>query len=312
MKQDLTVLTDTKSPLLGLACGDAVGAAVEFYPRGRFVPLTDMVGGGKFRLQAGEWTDDTAMALCLAESLIVCRGFDALDQMQRYWRWANEGYWSCRPQAFGMGKTVSKALRRFHQTGDPYAGSDDPSASGNGSLMRLAPIPMAWHFDRAQAIHWAIESSRLTHASAECLASCAYFSALIWSALQGVRDKTQLLTEVNDIALPSSMQRIRDCAFLHATEDDYDGSGHVVATLEAALWAFFSTDSFEQAILRAANLGGDADTTAAVCGQLAGAFYGLDGIPEHWLEKLARRGEIEAMARGLAALQTEPGFVRVQ
>ena len=127
-----------------------------------------------------------------------------------------------------------------------------------------------------------------------------------------MRDKAQLLAEVNDIALPASMQRIADHAFLHATEDDYDGSGYVVATLEAALWAFFSTDSFEQAILRAANLGGDADTTAAVCGQLAGAFYGVDGIPKHWLDKLARRGEIEAMALGLAALQAEPGLLRVR
>jgi len=303
MKQAPTASADTQATLLGLACGDAVGTAVEFYPRGRFVPLTDMVGGGKFRLQPGEWTDDTAMALCLAESLVVCRGFDALDQMRRYWRWANEGYWSCRPQAFGMGKTVSKALRRFHQTGDPVAGSTDPKDSGNGSLMRLAPIPMAWQFDRAQAIHWAIESSRLTHASPDCLASCAYFSALIWSALQGEQDKAQLLAEVSDIALPASMQRIADHAFLHASEDDYDGSGYVVATLEAALWAFFSTDSFEQAILRAANLGGDADTTAAVCGQIAGAFYGMDGIPSSWLSKLARAEDIAALGKNLLDVQ---------
>jgi ADP-ribosyl-[dinitrogen reductase] hydrolase len=131
------------------------------------------------------------------------------------------------------------------------------------------------------------------------LASCAYFSALIWSALQGEQDKAQLLAEVSDIALPASMQRIADHAFLHASEDDYDGSGYVVATLEAALWAFFSTDTFEQAILRAANLGGDADTTAAVCGQIAGAFYGLDGIPSGWLSKLARADEIATLGNSL-------------
>jgi ADP-ribosyl-[dinitrogen reductase] hydrolase len=101
------------------------------------------------------------------------------------------------------------------------------------------------------------------------------------------------------------MQRIADHAFLHASEDDYDGSGYVVATLEAALWAFFSTDSFEQAILRAANLGGDADTTAAVCGQIAGAFYGLGGIPSGWLSKLARAQEIASLGKNLLIVQRD-------
>lgn len=127
---------------LGLACGDAVGATVEFVPRGRFAPLTDMVGGGKFRLAPGEWTDDTSMALCLADSLLACNGFDPADQMARYWRWGEEGYRSVRPHPIGMGKNVVQAMRRWRKTGEPYCGSPDPKTSGNGCLMRLAPVPM--------------------------------------------------------------------------------------------------------------------------------------------------------------------------
>lgn len=147
--------------LLGLACGDAVGTAVEFVPRGRFAPVTEMTGGGKFRLRKGE-CDDTSMALCLAESLIERRGFDPLDQMQRYWRWANEGHNSCRSHAFGIGKTIAAALARFHKTGEPYSGATDSSASGNGSLMRLAPIPMFYAHRPADAVEYSALSSKTT------------------------------------------------------------------------------------------------------------------------------------------------------
>jgi len=128
--------------LLGLACGDALGAAVEFQPPGSFLPLTDLVGGGPFNLAPGQWTDDTAMALCLADSLVRCNGFDARDQMERYCRWRDEGLWSSTGVCFDIGYTTAAALRRFEQNGDPYAGSTNPLTSGNGSLMRLAPIPM--------------------------------------------------------------------------------------------------------------------------------------------------------------------------
>ncbi|RME83877.1 MAG: ADP-ribosylglycohydrolase family protein, partial [Caldilineae bacterium] len=128
--------------LLGLACGDALGTTLEFRPRGTFSPIQDMVGGGPFHLRAGEWTDDTSMALCLAESLLLCDGFDARDQMERYCRWHEEGYLSSNGVCFDIGTTVAAALRRFRERGDPYAGSTDPYTAGNGSIMRLAPIPM--------------------------------------------------------------------------------------------------------------------------------------------------------------------------
>lgn len=286
--------------LLGLACGDAVGVAVEFLPRGRFAPLTTMTGGGKFRLRKGEWTDDTAMALCLAESLLECGGFDPLDQMQRYWRWANEGHNSCRPHAIGIGKTVAAALTRFHRTGEPYSGSTDARSSGNGSLMRLAPIPM-YYANEPEMQEFAALSSRTTHASEECLASCRYFALVLSRALAGESDKAKLFPARAEFDPPEALRRITDLRFRDATESAVSGSGYVVESLEAALWCFWHTGNFADAILAAANLGDDADTTAAICGQLAGAFYGMKQIPEDWLESLHRRDDIRRMARQLAA-----------
>ena len=127
-----------------------------------------MVGGGKFQLKAGMWTDDTSMALCLAESLLICKGFDADDQMRRYLRWIDEGYYSSKDHAFGLGKTVINALFRYRKTGNPYSGCAESCYSGNGSLMRLAPIAIYYRNNPLQAWKYASLSSKTTHASPEC------------------------------------------------------------------------------------------------------------------------------------------------
>jgi ADP-ribosylglycohydrolase len=128
--------------LLGLAVGDALGTTLEFKPPGTFEPITDMMGGGPFGLLPGQWTDDTSMALCLAESLIACRGFDPVDQLTRYCRWYREGHLSSTGRCFDIGNTVRAAVERFGRTGEPYPGPTDPRSAGNGSLMRLAPVPL--------------------------------------------------------------------------------------------------------------------------------------------------------------------------
>ena len=158
--------------LLGLAVGDALGTTVEFKAPGSFPPLTDIVGGGPFALKKGEWTDDTSMALCLAESLITCQSFDPHDQMQRYMRWWKEGYLSSNGRCFDIGNTVSHALLKFSHTGDPMAGSTDPRSAGNGSVMRLAPVPLFFAYDPEKAIHMSAESSRTTHGALTCLDAC--------------------------------------------------------------------------------------------------------------------------------------------
>lgn len=296
-------MTDTQQRfegcLLGLACGDAVGGPVEFYRRGRFPPVQGMHGGGKFELHPGEWTDDTAMALCLAESLLACGGSDPLDQMQRYWRWANEGHHSTRPQAFGLGKTVAASLMRFRRAGDPLAGSEDPATAGNGSLMRLAPVAMYFVNDRRAALDAAVLSSRTTHAADECLAACRYLVAILHAALHGATDKAAVLSAADDIELPTGMARIAHKAFLTAPMDQIHGRGYVVDCLEAAMWCFWHASDFEQAVLMAANLGDDADSTAAVCGQIAGAFHGVEAIPQVWRDVLFHHDEIRSLASAL-------------
>jgi len=285
--------------LLGLAVGDAVGTAVEFKTRGSFAPLTDMVGGGPFGLLPGQWTDDTSMALCLAASLVGANGFDADDQQRRYLRWRDQGYMSSNGRCFDIGCTVSEALSRYEASGDPFAGSDHPHSAGNGCIMRLAPVPMFYAGDPEDARHYAAESSRTTHGAAECLDACRLLSSMLCEAFAGSDKQTVALGHHGLRLEAPKLAAIAGGAWLSKTIDEIRGSGYVVECLEAALWCFWNTDSFEAAVLAAANLGDDADTTAAVCGQLAGAYYGIGGIPAGWLRKLAGRGMIEQMAMAL-------------
>lgn len=282
--------------LLGLACGDAVGTTVEFTARGRFTPVTDMVGGGVFELSPGAWTDDTSMALCLAASLTELGCFDATDQMNRYWRWVDDGYMSSNGRCFDVGNTVYDSLERFRETGDPFSGSTDPYSAGNGCIMRLAPVPMFYFPDQAAAITQSGLSARTTHGAAECIDACRLFGGILYQALAGADREAILLSHAVDDASSPSLQAIARGEYRDKTEQDIRGSGYVVQSLEAALWCFWHTSSFEAAILKAANLGDDADTTAAVCGQVAGAFYGATGIPSHWLDRVALRDIITDLA----------------
>lgn len=286
----ISVINRFRGCLLGLACGDAVGTTVEFYPRGRFKPLEDMVGGGKFKVQKGDWTDDTSMALCLAESLLQKNGFDAHDQMERYLKWGNEGYLSCKSHAFGVGKTVARALGVFIRTGNPYAGSTDPTTAGNGSIMRLAPVVMYYYPNVDDVIQYAGESSITTHGAEECVLSCQLLASIIYNALAG-KDKESVLFQnhLTNVPLPQSIQKIADGDYRNKSIEQIRGTGYVVDSLEAALWCFYTTENFKDAILRAANLGDDADTTAAICGQVAGAYYGENIIPLSWLNNLAMK-----------------------
>jgi ADP-ribosyl-[dinitrogen reductase] hydrolase len=240
------------------------------------------------------------MALCLATSLVEKRGFDALDQMQRYLRWREEGYLSSTGRCFDIGNATSAALSRFKHSGDPYSGSDDPHSAGNGSIMRLAPVPMFFAGDPQAAVAHAAESSRTTHAAQECLDACRLLAAILLAALAGADKATVLFGLHAGLAegavLGPKLQSIADGAYRSKEAGQIRGSGYVVDSLEAALWSFWRTDNFRDAILTAVNLGDDADTTAAVCGQVAGAFYGESGIPGHWRKRLVMVQEIRTLA----------------
>jgi ADP-ribosylglycohydrolase len=292
--------------LMGLAAGDAVGTTVEFKEPGSFPPVTDMVGGGPFRLNPGEWTDDTSMALCLADSLIACGGFDPGDQMDRYLRWRDEGYLSSNGRCFDIGITVSDALNRYRETGEPFAGSTDPYSAGNGSLMRLAPAPLFFASNPEHAIHMSGESSRTTHGAATCIDACRYFGGLIVGAVQGASKESLLSPRYSPVAgswerqlLCTEIDEIAAGSFKSNEPPEIVGSGYVVKSLEAALWAFHRSSTFEEGCLLAVNLGDDADTTAAIYGQIAGAHYGVDDIPATWREHVAEGALITKLANGL-------------
>lgn len=287
--------------LLGLACGDAVGTTVEFRTRGSFEPVTDMVGGGPFGLTAGEWTDDTSMALCLAASLLHCEGFNAVDQMNRYCNWRSVGYMSSTGNCFDIGLTVSGALTRYLASGDPFAGDPDPRTAGNGALMRLAPVPMFWAASAQATWRQAGESTRTTHGAQEAVECSQLFALQLRAALLG-ESKASVLATAPLVPLSEKVAALARGDYASKPRERIKGSGYCVESLEAALWCFAHTQSFEEAVLAATNLGDDADTTAAICGQLAGAFYGVGGIPARWLDKLVMREEIAQMADRLLAL----------
>tara|TARA_B110000014_G_scaffold146389_1_gene101857 strand:+ start:40 stop:966 length:927 start_codon:yes stop_codon:yes gene_type:complete len=289
--------------LLGLAVGDAVGASVEFKERGSFSPMSDMIGGGPHGLKPGQWTDDTSMALCLATSLVEQEGFDANDQMDRYCQWRGEGYLSSTGECFDIGHTTSYALDYYQATSEAIAGPIDPDTAGNGSIMRLAPVPMFFYPEQALVERLSAESSRTTHGAPVCVDACRLLGVMILRALSAVsKDKvlsagTELQFDTDEIsAVATGTYRSKDQA-------DIRGSGYVVESLEAALWCFAGTESFEAAILKSANLGDDADTTAAICGQVAGAYYGESGIPQRWRELVAMREDIRELANRLHAVR---------
>lgn len=299
-----------RGALIGLAVGDAVGTTVEFVRPGSFPPVTDMTGGGPFRLQAGDWTDDTSMALCLADSLVERRGFDPRDQMTRYVRWWREGYLSSTDTCFDIGNTVSAALRAFEKSGEPFSGSTHEQSAGNGSLMRLAPIPMFYVGRPEDAIAMAGESSRTTHGAAVAIDACRYLAALIIGAIHGVTKEELCAPQFTPVAgywdehpLHPVIADIANGSFTTKSPPAIRGTGYAADSLEAALWAFHHATDFRDGCLRAVNLGDDADTTAAVYGQLAGACFGESGIPHEWRARLAHKELINDYADALLSIR---------
>jgi ADP-ribosyl-[dinitrogen reductase] hydrolase len=294
-----------RGALIGLAVGDALGTTIEFKPPGTFTPVTDITGGGPFDLPKGAWTDDTSMALCLAESLVERGGFNPVDQLQRYVRWYRDGYLSSTGAFFDIGNATAAALRRFERTGEPYPGDASPDAGGNGVLMKLAPVPMAYAAHPDTAIALAANSARTTHWFPAALDATRYLAALLVDALHGADREAVLNGDGHAGALRCAgtlhpeVQEVADGSYRRKTPPAITGGFYSVPALEAALWALHSHDDFASGALAAVNLGDDADTTGAIYGQLAGAVYGLDAIPAHWRETIVMGDEILALADAL-------------
>ncbi len=283
-----------RGALLGLAAGDAVGTTIEFKPKPKYALLGDMVGGGPFELKVGQWTDDTAMALALADSL-TAQDFKPVDLMNRFVDWHENGTYSCTGTCFDIGNTTREALSRFARTGNPIAGATDSRSAGNGALMRFAPVAIRYWADRPKLQEVAALQTKTTHGAVEAVEASLLFAEILSDAIAG-RSREEVLAPRSGAFSPKIQAIASGESWRGRPRGDITGSGYVVDCLNAALWAVSRTTNFRSAVLLAANLGNDADTTAAVAGQLAGALYGSSGIPKDWLAKLAWRKKIESVA----------------
>lgn len=301
--------------LLGLATGDALAAATQFRRPGSFAPIGDLLGGGPFDLPRGAWTDDTAMTLCLAESLLDRSGFDAADQVQRYARWQQQGYLSATGQCVGISATVARALAAAQWRRQPFAGSHDPKQLPPDPLPRvLAPV-LFFFGSRGDAIDQAAEQARVTAQAPDLLAACRFFAAALHAALSG-EPRERVLNPPRESWAPARMsprlERLATSAYRKAGAGELKPTGDGLDLLEAALWAFAAGGDFREGAIAAANLGGHSDTVTALYGQLAGAFHGVAAIPPAWRLSLARLPVLEELADRLltqALVQTmvDPG-----
>lgn len=280
--------------LVGLAIGDALGTTLEFSPRDTRRRLTGMEGGGPFRLNPGQWTDDTSMALALAESLLACDGLDEHDLMSRFVRWWKEGAYSSNGTCFDIGMTVRSALTRFLDDGNPIAGPTNPMSAGNGSLMRLSPVAIRYWREAEARRDVAARQSRTTHGADEAVDACVLFADMLADAIAGKPRSEVLANRAGN--WKGAIGAIANGAWRGRPRANVSSSGYVAHSLEAALWCVGRTGSFSEAVLLAANLGGDADTVAAITGQLAGALYGYVAIPERWRATLHDEVGIREMA----------------
>ncbi|MBO1081673.1 ADP-ribosylglycohydrolase family protein [Roseomonas haemaphysalidis] len=302
---DAALLDRATGALLGLAVGDALGTTLEFTDRDEAPHHTEMTGGGPFNLRPGQWTDDTSMALVLAESLIRCGTLDPRDLMDGFVRWWRTGAHSCTGTCFDIGMTTAAALADFERIGDPLAGPTAEDTAGNGSLMRVAPVALFALQDPLAASRLARLQSRTTHGAPQAVESCDLFVALLSAAILGA-DRGTLLAPSVWSGHPA-VAAVAAGSWQGKRRGAIRASGYVIHTIEAALWAIAQTHTFEDALILAVNLGEDADTVGAVTGQLAGALYGYAAIPSRWLEPLAWRDRLTALAPSLITAGARAG-----
>ncbi len=274
--------------LLGHAVGDALGVSTQYRRPGRFTPVGDLLGGGPFDLPRGAWSDDTAMALCLAESLLECDGFDAQDQAGRYRRWQKEGYMSATGQCVGITAGTARALARAQWRRQAFSGSHDPEALDPEVLSRVTPVVLFEFADRDRAAEQAAEAARITCQAPAVLNACRALALALHAAVSGApRPQVVAAAEsvVGSTARPGAL----------------GPADSAPAVLAQALQCFAGTGSFRDAVLKAANLGGAADVTATVTGALAGAHYTQDAVPTLWRNSLMKLDLLEGCADRLLA-----------
>ena len=294
-----------KGMFIGLAIGDTLGMPLEFKQRGSFEPIQALQAGGPFDLPLGYWTDDTSMALCLADSILDKQGYDSYDVMDRYANWLDNGYRSSTGVCFDIGNQVSSAISSYKTSPEVASNELRTESAGNGCIMRLAPVvvaSIAADNGLEVTMQLAAISGRETHYSVLAEEATALFAGLLFNAVKANTKDRVLQFDVSTKPSAQLLTVIQNAS--HKTESQLKPTGFVVDTLEVAVWAFMTTDNFKDGALKAVNLGGDSDTIGAVYGQLAGAYYGLSGIPQDWLDQLHDYNEMEQLAIQLSALNT--------
>ena len=282
-----------RGAMLGLATGEAVGVTLAGWERDS-CKLEEMLGGGRLGLKPGQWAGDTAMALALCESLANRHRFDERDYIERLIEWRDDGEYSCAEVCVGLGSTTAAALDRYGRTDDPIAGEIHADDLSNGSLARLAPVAIRYWRRSMERRDVAERQSRVTHGGPYAIAACMAFADILADAIAGQPRK--VLLGPREVPVPYTGQMLKVGSWSGLRRDEVTGANNVLVSLEAAMWCVGTTDCFEEAVLAAANLGGDAGSTAAIAGQLVGALYGSCAIPDRWLEQLAWRKRITDMA----------------
>lgn len=325
------------SGLLALAVSDSLGVPAEFRSREylRVHPVATMTGFGTHHQPPGTWSDDTSMIFCTAESMLS--GFDLDDMGRRFVRWLDEGYWTAHGDAFDAGGTTRNAIDRLRRgTPVSESGDFDEWSNGNGSLMRILPVALYFAGSQeAEMLDVLHRTSAITHAHPRSMIACGLYGLLVRGLLAGAApseaysqacalgkvmyapggagleficslvqrrasDSTRQPMPPNPGAVSRELRhfdRFLSGRLAEVDELDIESGGYVVHTLEASVWSLLNTTDFASAVLKAVNLGGDTDTTGAVTGGLAGICYGEESIPAEWLAALARREDIEDLAR---------------
>ncbi|EXJ90523.1 hypothetical protein A1O1_03626 [Capronia coronata CBS 617.96] len=342
MPENPSLSSRVRGSFVGLAVCDALGGPVEFKKRGEFPKVTTMLPNESCGIGPGYFTDDTSMALCLAHSLVDCHGRSNLvDQVRRYIDWWKKGYMSSTGTSFGIGVSTASTLEqwsseleaRYNQLqADSMEAQEAVRAiqknirdafleekfCGNGSLMRVLPAALVARSE-PEAVELARESSLPTHPHLRCVHACMIYASLVYQALNGAT-KSELAVSLGETmndasgnisdyplepALKQRLERYRTLGDWEATaSEDIRSTGYVVDSLEASLWSFFKTDGFEDGAILAVNLGDDADTVGAIYGGLAGAFYGVDAIPDRWRQDLQRMDLVDEAVEKILAFRT--------
>ena len=294
--------------IVGLAVGDALGTSFESGPRRRPEIVLDMMGAGPHGLEPGEWTDDTAMALCLMDSLVAKHGrVMHCDLMRRFSDWMENGRNSCTGTAFDIGWTTRGSISEYLETGNPITGPTGRDGAGNGGIMRLAPAVVANLGSEDAAVRAAVEQSRTTHGAPQCLEAADLMARVLHRLINRKDGDPHRLVTIQGRYAEAEISALATGAHLAKPRDEIKSTGYVVHTLEAALWSFSKHRSFEDVLTEAINLGGDTDTVGAVAGQIAGAAYGLSNIPKRWLAELKWHDDIVARTQSLMNVSNVSG-----